>query len=214
MARPGLRWKQVRKRPAAQSLNYDIVTFQGTHGVIIGTPDASALVLSNPTSQEPQAVGKVTVLETLDGGKKWRSAALPIKGELAQLRMSDQGFVLSLIRYPDPKSPAGSAVFQTPLGSPDGHLVFAKRDRAVTDMALLSNGGAVLVAIEPPGNSTQVPIPGKLKILESADLKEWQEMDVDYRAVAQRAVIAAPDAQHMWVATDTGAILTLVDEVH
>jgi hypothetical protein len=39
-------------------------------------------------------------------------------------------------------------------------------------------------------------------------------MDVDYRAVAQRAIIAAPDAQHMWVATDTGAILTRVDEVH
>jgi hypothetical protein len=197
-----------------QSLNYDIVSFQGTHGVLIGTPDASALVLSNATSQESQAVGKVTVLETLDGGKKWRSAVLPIKGELAQLRMSDQGFVLSLILYQDPKSPAGSAVFQTPLGSPDGRLVFAKRDRAVTDIALLSNGGAVLVAIEPPGNSARVPIPGKLKILESADLKVWQEMDVDYRAVAQRAVIAAPDAQHMWVATDTGAILTRVDDVH
>jgi hypothetical protein len=36
-------------------------------------------------------------------------------------------------------------------------------------------------------------------------------MDVDYRAVAQRAVIAAPDEQHMWVATDTGAILTLTE---
>ncbi len=76
---------------------------------------------------------------------------------------------------------------------------------------LLSNGGAVLATVEPPGNSTQVPIPGKLKILRSADLKVWQEMDVDYRAVAQRAIIAAPDAQHMWVATDTGAILKLVE---
>ncbi len=34
---------------------------------------------------------------------------------------------------------------------------------------------------------------------------------MDYRAVAQRAVIAAPDAQHMWVATDTGAILSRLD---
>jgi len=32
--------------------------------------------------------------------------------------------------------------------------------------------------------------------------------------VAQRALIAAPDAQHMWVATDTGAILKLVDDAH
>jgi hypothetical protein len=34
-------------------------------------------------------------------------------------------------------------------------------------------------------------------------------MDVDYRAVAQRATIAAPDAEHLFVATDTGMILTL-----
>ena len=97
------------------------------------------------------------------------------------------------------------------LGSPDGRVIFGERDRAATDIALLKNGGAVVAAIEPPGNSTQVPIPGKLKILRSANLKVWQEMDVDYRAVAQRAVLAAPDAQHIWVATDTGAILKLTE---
>ena len=48
-------------------------------------------------------------------------------------------------------------------------------------------------------------------MLRSNDLKVWEEMEVDYRAVAQRAVIAAPDAKHMWVATDTGMILTLAD---
>ena len=69
---------------------------------------------------------------------------------------------------------------------------------------------AVLVAAEPPGNSPQVPIPGKLKILESRNLKVWEEMDVDYRAVAQSAVIAVADPRHIWVATDTGAILGLV----
>jgi hypothetical protein len=105
-----------------------------------------------------------------------------------------------------------SAVFKTPFGSPDGRVIFAERDRAATDIALLSNGGAVLASIEPPGNSTQVPIPGKLKMFESSNFKVWREMDVDYRVVAQRALIAAPDAQHMWVATDTGAILKLVDE--
>jgi hypothetical protein len=42
-------------------------------------------------------------------------------------------------------------------------------------------------------------------------LKVWREMDVDYRAIAQRAIIAAPDPRHMWVATDTGAILKLVN---
>ena len=151
------------------------------------------------------------MLETLDGGKKWSSAAIRIDGELAQLKLSGKSTVVSIILYSNPKYPVGSAVFETPLGSPDGRVIFAERDRAATDIALLNNGGAVVVTVEPPGNSPQVPIPGKLKILESGNLKVWKEMDVDYRAVAQRAVIAAPDAQHMWVATDTGAILSLVD---
>jgi len=196
--------------PDAPSLTYDIIAFQGMHGIVIGAAD-------DPSSDfflrklEPSPSGNITVLETLDGGKKWHYGLIPIDGELAQLKMSGEGFVVSLILYSDPKYPVSSAVFKTPLGSPDGRVIFAERDRAATDIALLNNGGAMLVTIEPPGNSTQVPIPGKLKIFKSGNLKVWEEMDVDYRAVAQRAVIAAPDGQHMWVATDTGAILTLTE---
>jgi hypothetical protein len=194
----------------APSLNYDIVSFQGPQGVIIGAPDTSQPIFFDPPPETPSGK-RVTVLETLDGGKKWTHGTLPLEGELAQLRMSSKGSVVTLILYSNAKFPVASAVFETPRGSPDGHMIFAERDRAATDIALLSDGGAVLVAIEPPGNSTQVPIPGKVKILESANLKVWREMDVDYRAIAQRAIIAAPDRQHMWVATDTGAILSLAE---
>ena len=65
-----------------------------------------------------------------------------------------------------------SSVFKLILGSRDRRMIFAERDRAVTDVALLpGRRRAVLAAIEPPGNSNQVPIPGKLKMLESSDLK-------------------------------------------
>ena len=37
-------------------------------------------------------------------------------------------------------------------------------------------------------------------------------MDVDYRAVARRAYLAAPDAANVWAATDTGMILKLASE--
>ena len=209
----GKTWVQLPvtgKAPDALSLNYDIISFQGAHGIIVGASDQAPPVLSNPgTEQSP--TGKLVVLETHDSGKNWSYGTIPMFGELAQLRISDKSFVVSLVLYSDPKYPVSSAVVKTPLGSPEGRLIFAERDRVATDIALLSDGGAVLVTIEPPGNSTQVPIPGKLKILESANLKVWQEMDVDYRAVAQRAVIAAPDAQHMWVATDTGTILKLAE---
>src|ERR1700733_8010478 len=185
--------------PDAPSLTYDIIAFQGMHGIVIGAADDAS------SDSSARKNGKITVLETLDGGKKWRAGVIPIDGELAQLKLSNKGFVVSLILYSDPKYPVSSAVFKTPLGSPDGRVIFAERDRAATDIALLNNGGGMLVTIEPPGNSTQVPIPGKLKILKSGNLQVWEEMEVDYRAVAQRAVIAAPDEQLMWVATDTGA---------
>jgi hypothetical protein len=208
----GKKWNKLEAAgdgPDTLSLNFDIISFRGAHGIIIGAPDAAP-----PDPLEPsqgQGSGKVTVLETLDGGKKWTSGAIPLDGEIAQLRLSSKSTVVAVILYSNPKYPVASAVFETPLGSAQGRVIFAERDRAATDIALFNTGGAVVVTVEPPGNSTQVPIPGKLKILESDNLKVWKEMNVDYRAVAQRAIIAAPDAQHMWVATDTGAILGLVD---
>jgi hypothetical protein len=39
------------------------------------------------------------------------------------------------------------------------------------------------------------------------DLTTWLELPVDYRALANRVYLAAPDENHMWVATDTGMIL-------
>jgi hypothetical protein len=200
----------------AQSTAYELITFQGPHGVIVGLPESSEPVLSNVEGLGRRSEGqtherKVAVLETSDGGRNWKSGTASIDGELAQLRISERGYVVSLILYRDPKYPVGSAVYQTPLGARDGRIIFAEHDRAATDIALLSDGHAVLATVEPPGNSTQVPIPGKLRILESENLRVWKEMDVDYRAVAQRAIIAAPDAQNIWVATDTGAILKLVE---
>jgi photosystem II stability/assembly factor-like uncharacterized protein len=209
----GKSWVQLEaseKVPEPQKLSYDIISFQGPHGIIVGASEQSTPVLSNPKSG-PAANGKLVVLETQDAGKTWAYGTIPMYGELAQLRMSKLGFVVSLILYSDPKYPVSSAVFKTVLGASEGKVVFAERDRVATDVALQSDGSAVLVTIEPPGNSTQVPIPGKLTIFESANLKVWREMDVDYRAVAQRAIIAAPDAQHMWVATDTGMILKLTN---
>jgi hypothetical protein len=207
----GKTWAKLEagdQAPDALSLDYGLISFQGSHGLIIGASNTGLHDVSD-ANQESPAGGKITLLETLDGGKKWKYGSIAVDGELAQVKMSGKGFVVTLILYSNPKRPVGSAVFETPLGSKDVRIIFGERDRLATDIALLSDGGAVLATLEPPGNSTQVPIPGKLKILKSANLKVWQEMNVDYRAIGQRAIIAAPDQTHMWVATDTGAILSL-----
>src|SRR5260370_10265773 len=95
-----------------------------------------------------------------------------------------------------------SDVVKLKVGLKPAGSVFSERDRAVTDFLMLPGGDTLVAAVETPGNSNQVPIPGKLKMLRSKNLKVWIEMDADYRAVAQRAVLASADAHHIWVGTD------------
>ena len=196
--------------------SYDCITFAGPHGVIVGN------LIQPQTAQEPiwlhpelarfrgEHETKAALLETLDGGKKWNASTLPLVGALTQLRFAKDGSVVLLIQYNNYFS-VPSSLYKSKLNQSGIRAIFEERDRAVTDFALLPDGGAVLASIETPGTSNQLPIPGKLKMLKSGDLKIWEEMDVDYRAIAQRAVLAAVDARHIWVATDTGMVLTLVD---
>jgi len=189
---------------------YESIAFRGQHGIVIGevSPEDGE-PFPNPSSVNPERKSTIVVLETFDGGKSWSPRLLPFPGAITRVRFAKEGFPVFLAGYPAYYSPA-SSVIQGPLGSSYQKIIFAEKNRVVTDLSLLPEGSANLAAIEPPGNSSQIPIPGKLKILESSDLKTWQEMDVDYRAVAQRAIIAAVDARHKWVATDTGMILGLV----
>ena len=87
--------------------------------------------------------------------------------------------------------------------------MFKQKDRRVTDAAVFADGKGFLGAVEPPGQMASVPVPGKVRILRSPNLSDWEEMNVDYRAVAGFVTLAGPDAEHLWAATDTGMILQL-----
>ena len=149
-------------------------------------------------------------LETFDGGKNWKSYAASAHGSLAEMKLANDGFALVLFQYKDSYS-VPSDIVRVKVGLKPGGSVFSEHDRAVTDFLMLPAGDFFVAAVATPGNSNQVPIPGKLKMLGSKNLKAWVEMDADYRAVAQRAVLAAADTHHVWVATDTGMILNLVE---
>jgi len=196
-----------------QDTAYECIAFLGQHGLIIGnvTPPGTdeTPVWLNPAEARSHKERQSTLvtLETMDGGAKWENYTGPFYGRMTELVMSTEGFALALFEYHNYYSLA-SRVYKVKFRN-SMDTVFGEKDRAVTDIALLADGAALIAAIEPPGSSNQVPIPGKVKMLKSANLKVWEEMDVDYRAVAQRAMLAAPDSQHAWVATDTGMILTL-----
>jgi hypothetical protein len=204
----------------ARALSFDSITFQGPHGIVIGEVDPSVpapkSAKGSASAERQTASRQMIVLETLDGGGKWTTSSVSLDAGLGRLRLSKQGSVLALLVYTQAHSTLASAVFQMALGDPHSRMIFGQPDRAVTDVALLAGAGsvsdgAVIVAVEPPGKGPRVPIPGKLKILESPNLTLWQEMDVDYRALAQAAVVSVADNRHIWVATDTGAILGLVE---
>jgi photosystem II stability/assembly factor-like uncharacterized protein len=196
--------------------SYECISFSGQHGVIVGRVPPQEFG-ERPIWMDPalarfrrERQSTMVILETVDGGKHWESSVTSLFGRITQLRMTNDGYAVAVFAYENYYS-LPSNVYKLKFGVKGAVNIFGEQDRAVTDVSLFPNGGAVLAAVQPPGRSNQVPIPGKLKMLRTSNLKVWEEMPVDYRAEAQRAVLAAPDAEHMWVATDTGMILSLVE---
>jgi hypothetical protein len=87
--------------------------------------------------------------------------------------------------------------------------VYRDKTPRVIDSQLYPGPHIYLVGVEPTGKMKTAALPGKVKILESSDFNTWTEMPVDYKAEGRSVMIAGPDQDHVWVATDTGTILHL-----
>ncbi len=193
---------------------YSHVAFaDARHGVILGAyVPANARREANDASPEAtlgrRQVPRLAIeLDTRDGGTMWQSGTAPLLGSVNSLRLGGANG-LAVFNYLDSFAwPA--EVYRLDLTTGKSESVFKEKDRLVTDAAIFADGPAFLAAVEPPGKLRSAPIPGRVRILQSADLKNWTEMPVDYRAVAQSLVLAGPDADHLWAATDTGMILHL-----
>ena len=214
--------KTWRKLPAAEQPStvkeqtvYDWITFDGPqHGFILGYAgrprnDRAPDWLDPARAQFRKQAPRTTItLETRDGGKSWQGATAQSLAELTRLKVGQRGSGLGLWEFRE-FAEFPTEVYRVNLDNYQKTNVYAQSDRVVTDIAYFPDGDAFLATVEHPGKLKDVPIPGKLKILRSSSLSTWLDMDVDYRAVAERAILAGPDAQHLWVATDTGMILKL-----
>ena len=80
-----------------------------------------------------------------------------------------------------------------------------------TDILRGRDGVSYLAGFIPSGKLVNSPVPGRLVVLRSRHLRNWEEMDVDYRAYAHSAMFATPGQGDLWLATDTGMILKLAD---
>ena len=146
-------------------------------------------------------------LETRDGGKTWNSSAASMFGRITRIRFSPRGDAIGLIEFAQ-SFQWPSEVFHIDWRTGRSERVYREKDRAVTDVWLTPSGTAYLAGTEVTGKLRNA-LPTKVKVLKSDDFGTWREMDVDYRAVATRAMLAAADEQSLWLATDTGMILKL-----
>jgi len=150
------------------------------------------------------------ILISADHGKTWKYSLLRDVGEIARVRVSPAGKVLMLLRHPESFA-LPSEIIDFDLKTLRGQPVFGNKNRYVTDIAFAGATRAFAVAIDQENRTAFPAIPGKLKVLQSVEPKQWSEMEVDYRAEARAAVFAAADG-NAWIATDTGMILKLLSE--
>ncbi len=193
------------------------IAFSGNHGIISGwsLPEHKG----GPDWMEPERAAKrkqvpsyTAMLQTADGGKTWTKSDASMFGQATRITMTAQGSGLGLIEFRD-EFEYPSEVYKINAHSGGSDRAYRTKDRAITDIRLFDGSNrAVITGYETLGKIYHSPIPGKLKVLMSDDAENWTEMPVDYRAVAHRAMIAGPDQDHLWIATDTGLILNLVKD--
>jgi len=145
-------------------------------------------------------------LQTRNGGKTWNPTTGSLFGHVACVRLSLNGYGLGIIQFKDAFD-WPSEVFRIDWTTGESSRVFREQNRFITDVALPPSGPAYLAGIEKLDHLNDSPVPGKVKVLRSEDLDNWQEMDVDYRATAHRVMISAIDNKNIWIATDTGMVL-------
>jgi hypothetical protein len=195
---------------------YTHVAFTGGRGLIVGgyAPPRRDAGSDQPGWIDPERslrqrqVPTLTIeLETRDSGANWTSSTAPLLGSLISFSLNGANG-LGVFAYADSFG-WPSEVYRFNLATGRSESVFKQKDRRVTDAAVYADGSGFLAAVEPPGRLTSAPVPGKVRMLRSDDLSNWEEMNVDYRAVASYVTLAGPGRDHAWAATDTGMILQL-----
>jgi hypothetical protein len=147
---------------------------------------------------------------TLDGGKTWQKKSASLLGQTSRFRLLPNGKGIGLIEYSE-LSEIPSEVYMINWRDSSSGGVYKDPKVSVTDVWLESDGTAFLAGIVEPGRLRDI-IPGKVVVMESSDYKNWHKMTVDYRAAAIRPMLAMPDPQNRWMATDNGMILKLVSQ--
>ncbi len=219
----GKRWTRVEaadepKAKADYTVYNNVVFFTKEAGIVTGwnrpprRSDEDAL----PAWIDPERAARRAewpntsiILQTQDAGAKWQSSTSSLFGRITRVRFDATGRILALVEFTEAFSYPSEVYYWSWKGGKTARI-FREKDRAVTDVFASADGSAYLAATAVQGR-VNLPVAGPLKLLKSDDLATWREMEVDYRATARRATFASAGGKNLWVATDTGMILKLVE---
>lgn len=214
----GKKWTKVPEaevpKTKVENTAYTNITFlNAKRGIIAGFSrpprrrDRNVPEWMDPDQRRAQVPNVAITLETGDGGKTWSPATTSAFGLLTRVVFGPTAG-LSIVEFTDAFE-YPSEVLLLDYRNAKNARSFREKDRAVKDVSLDKLGRGLLAAIERRGEMGHLPIPGRLRIYESADLLKWNEMDVDYKATANSVVLATGDPQARFAATDTGMLLKL-----
>jgi photosystem II stability/assembly factor-like uncharacterized protein len=197
---------------------YDVIAFAGKVGLIGGAyvpPTPFRRRQQEPAWLDPEsAMGKRQVpalmlaLDSRDGGQNWKPQTAPVFGRLTDLSLTTEGVGLSLFRFQSGFD-WPSEVFKIDWTSGRSDRTFREKDVVVSSVKAFSRSSAFLAGFTPVGKLYDSPVPGKVRIYRTSDYKTWTEIPADYRAVANRVILAGTGPDNLWAATDTGMILRL-----
>jgi hypothetical protein len=149
-------------------------------------------------------------LATHDGGKTWRAGNSSLFGQTSRFRLMPDGRGVGLVEYSE-LSNIPSEVFSLDWHTGRSMSIYKNPKEGISDIWMEPDGTVYLAGIEEPGRVRDI-IPGKVVVYSSRDYQAWVTIPVDYRASALRTILAMPDGQHQWLATDNGMILKLVPD--
>ncbi|MCC6590097.1 MAG: hypothetical protein IT168_25615 [Bryobacterales bacterium] len=193
------------------------VTFAGNFGLVTGfhqprRPDDFDL----PDWMDPAEAKRrrqwpslTFILQTIDAGKTWKSSAVSLLGKVSRVRVLSPTSGAILIEF-DRSFEFPSEVYRLAQSAGKPSRMFRDKTLAATDVALFSDFNGLVAGYAPVGQLHQLPIPGKVRIQQTTDGGvTWTDMDLDYRAVAKRVILAYGSTGPVFAATDTGMILRL-----
>lgn len=149
-------------------------------------------------------------LVTRDAGKTWHHTSASLFGETTKVRFLPGGLGLGLVEYSQ-MFHYPSEAYKLDWRTGKNETVYKDTKFSVTDIWLSPGGTAYLSGTQTQGKIRNV-LPGRVQVLSSKDFSTWTEIPVDYRAVANRTILAGAGEHDLWLATDAGMILHMVDK--